>query len=93
MVVHSSGISKLVSGVIMPISTRPTKSGEKKVFKKKRSNMSGRLNVSARSVARAESDDLVPGMKVDRLPATRQSKTKQRAISENRRRRYAPNRD
>ena len=77
----------------MPISTRPTNSGEKKVFKKKRSNMSGRLNVSARSVARADSADLVPGMKVDRLPPRRGAKKKQQVINENRRRRYAPNRD
>ena len=77
----------------MPISTRPANSGEKKVFKKKRSNMSGRLNVSARSVARADSGNLVPGMKVDRLPPTDKSKRKHQAITENRRRRYAPNRD
>ena len=77
----------------MPISTRPAMSGAKKVFKKKRSNMSGRLNVSARSVARADSTKLVPGMKVDRLPPTRGAKKKQQAITENRRRRYAPNRD
>ena len=77
----------------MPISTRPAKSGAKRVFKKKRSNMAGGLNISARSVARANSADLVPGMKVERLPATRGPKKKQQAITENRRRRYAPNRD
>ena len=69
----------------MPISTRPANSGEKKVFKKKRSNMSGSLNVFARSVARGDSAKLVPGMKVDRLPPTRGVKMKQEAITDNRR--------
>ena len=74
----------------MPISTRPAKSGQKKVFKKKRSNMSGALNVRARAVSRADAVDLTPGVVTERFDhsAIRTSRKKQQAIVENRRRRH-----
>jgi hypothetical protein len=55
--------------------------------------MSGGLKIPARNVARADAADLVPGMKVDRLPPTRVVKKKQQAFTENRRRRSASSRD
>lgn len=74
----------------MPISTRPAKSGMKKVFKAKRSNLKGELNVRARSVSRGDGGDLTPGAVTEVFDrgTTKASQKKQRAILENRRRRH-----
>jgi hypothetical protein len=69
-----------------------SKSGEKNVVNKKRSNVSGRLNRAARAVSTSERDDLTPGVVTDLLDRkeTRAKNRKQQAITENRRRRHAP---
>ena len=74
----------------MPISTRPATSGEKKVFKQKRSNMRGTLNVGARDVSRSKARHLTPGAVTEIFDgkARRASNKKQEAILENRRRRH-----
>ena len=74
----------------MPVRARLSKSGEKTVAKKKRSNISGRLNRAARSVSRAEAADLTPGVPEEAIKAgaNRTAKKKQSAILGNRRRRH-----
>jgi hypothetical protein len=78
----------------MPIRARMSTSGEKKVFKKKRSNISGSLNRAARAISTAEAGDLTPGVVIDLNRKTtrsnRSKNRKQEAIIGNRRRRHAP---
>jgi hypothetical protein len=77
----------------MAIRTRMQKSGEKKVFSKKRSNVAGRLNRAARAVSTSEARDLTPGVVTELIDRrkTRESNQKQEAIIGNRRRRHTPN--
>jgi hypothetical protein len=74
----------------MPISTRPANSGAKKVFKQKRSNTRGTLNVGARDVSRSQARHLTPGAAPEVFDgkARRISNKKQQATLENRRRRH-----
>jgi hypothetical protein len=80
---------QIVSGGFMPLSTRFSKSGEKNVVHKRRSNVSGRLNRAARNVSTGQAADLTPGVvtELHDRAAIRASKKKAKAIIENRRRR------
>jgi hypothetical protein len=75
---------------VMPITTRPAKSGAKKVFKQKRTNTRGPLNAGAREISRSQARHLSPGAlpEVFDGKARRASNKKQQAILENRRRRH-----
>jgi hypothetical protein len=76
----------------MAIKTKKYKSTEKKVNKAKITQLGGRLNRAARSISRAEADDLTPGVSALRDPFNRgglkASKKKQERIIEIRRRRH-----
>jgi hypothetical protein len=77
----------------MPINTKMAKSGVKNVFKKKRSNIGGRLNRAARQVSTSEAANLSPGVAglldpIDKRK-NRISHQKHSAIIGNRRRRQA----
>jgi hypothetical protein len=77
----------------MAIRTTMSKSGEKNVVNKKRSNVSGRLNRAARAVSTSEATRLTPGVATEIFDRkeTEARKKKQQAILGNRRRRHAPN--
>jgi hypothetical protein len=72
----------------MPISTKMAKSGLKKVHKKRRSNVTGKLNRAARSVGRQEAKELTPGAVTELFDhrSNRLQKKKRAAIIGNRRR-------
>ena len=74
----------------MPINTRMAKSGMKKVQKKARTNVTGRLNRAARQVSTAEARNLSPGVPGLRSPvnkpARRRAVEKQDIVRGNRRR-------
>jgi hypothetical protein len=74
---------------IMPVTTKMAKSGVKNVFKKKRTNLDGRLNRAARNVNREEADRLTPGVVGELFDQKKnqQQKKRQQAILDNRRRR------
>jgi hypothetical protein len=74
----------------MPVNTKLYKSGEKKVQKARRKNISGRLNRAARDISRAESNELVPGVATELFDrkATQTAKRKHTTILANRRRRH-----
>jgi hypothetical protein len=85
--------TRLVEGEFMAIRTTMSKSVEKNVVNKKRSNVSGRLNRAARDVSTGQAADLTPGVVTELFnrKGTKASNKKQQAITENRRRRHAPN--
>jgi hypothetical protein len=74
----------------MPIRARSSKSGEKNVFKEKRSNVGGRLNRAARTVSQAEARELTPGVVTELFDqrSKRAAGRKQAAITESRKRRH-----
>jgi hypothetical protein len=77
----------------MAIRTTMSKSGEKNVVNKKRSNVSGRLNRAARNISTGQASDLTPGVVTELFDRkeTKAKNRKQQAIVGNRRRRHAPN--
>ena len=71
----------------MAIRTHFSKSGEKNVVNKKRSNVGGRLNRAARAVSTGEIDKLSPGAHVETFGKNRaETKKRQVALDNNRRR-------
>lgn len=73
----------------MPIKTRMAKSGLKKVHKRSRENIGGRLNRSARQLSTADAKNLTPGVQGLRSPvnkpANRRAAQKQNIIRGRRR--------
>lgn len=77
----------------MAIKTKKYKSGEKKVNKKKVTQLGGRLNRAARSINRGEADMITAGVHEAVPRSQRIQKEKVQKITEQRRRRRAGLRD
>jgi len=73
----------------MPISTKLAKIGVKKVAKKRRTNLTGKLNKAARQINNSDADELLPGAVTELFDhrKIRKSKKKEAAIIGNRRKR------